>query len=65
MSLSSLPPSLHQQIGIVSTMHCKKVRLAVDAAMADHPSPLDGVNHKWVAGRSDLCTMMSFMTFVL
>ena len=46
-------------------MHCKKVRLAVEAALADHPSPLDGINHKWVAGGWQPMTFLQSMNFDL
>lgn len=38
-----------QQIGIVSTLHCKKVRLAVEDAVSEFPSPLRELDHHWVA----------------
>lgn len=36
-------------IGILNTLHCKKLRLAVVDALREHPSPLDTVDHHWVA----------------
>ena len=42
--------SLPQKIGIVSTLHCKKLRLAVEEAVNEQPSPLEGLNFNWVAG---------------
>ena len=31
-------------------MHCKKIRLAVEDALQEYPSPLENIDHKWVAG---------------
>lgn len=38
-----------QQIGIVSTLHCKKLRLAVEDAVSEIASPLRELDHLWVA----------------
>lgn len=38
-----------QQIGIVSTLHCKKLRLAVEDAISEIASPLRELDHIWVA----------------
>ncbi len=48
---SLLSPPL-QRIGILSTLHCRKVRLAVAEAISDQPSPLADVDHTWVAGET-------------
>ena len=41
-----------QQIGIVSTLHCKKLRLAVEEATLATPTPLEGLGHGWVSGET-------------
>eukprot|EP00731_Ephydatia_muelleri_P037908 Em0597g3a len=35
--------------GIVNTLHCKKLKLAVEHALSDQPCPLDSIGHAWVA----------------
>ena len=35
-------------MGIVSTLHCKKLRLAVEDALRESPSPVGGLDHTWV-----------------
>ena len=44
-----LPP---QRVGVVSTLHCKKLRLAVEAATSAEASPLQTIDHRWVAGET-------------
>ena len=36
-------------MGILSTLHCKKLRLATEEAIKEHPSPLAELNHEWVS----------------
>lgn len=36
-------------IGILSTLHCKKLRLAVDEALHEYATPLEHLDHRWVA----------------
>ena len=43
-------------MGILSTLHCKKLRLAVEEALGEHPGPLEGVDHKWVGGKLTLAS---------
>jgi hypothetical protein len=43
------PSLLLQQIGVVSTLHCKKLRLAVEEATRATPTPLEGLGHNWVS----------------
>lgn len=37
-----------QQIGILSTLHCKKLKLAVLDALSAQPSLLSELDHNWV-----------------
>lgn len=39
---------LLQQVGILSTLHCKKLKLAVLDALGAEASPLAELNHEWV-----------------
>lgn len=41
--------AIQQQIGILSTLHCKKLKLAVTDALSDHPSSLSKFSHECVA----------------
>lgn len=36
---------------MVSVLHCKKIRLAVEDELSDAPTPLSYLDHEWVAGQ--------------
>lgn len=38
-----------QHIGILSTLHCKKLKLAVADALSEQQSSLSDLDHEWVA----------------
>ncbi len=37
-----------QRLGVVSTLHCKKLRLAVEDALLEVPCSVGGLDHHWV-----------------
>ena len=45
-----LLPLILQRLGVVSVLHCKKLRLAVEDELADAPTALSTLDHHWVAG---------------
>ena len=47
----SLSLSLSQRLGVLNVLHCKKLKLAVEDAIAESPSPLSYLDHHWVAGK--------------
>ncbi|XP_003384204.2 PREDICTED: uncharacterized protein LOC100634848 [Amphimedon queenslandica] len=39
------------RLGVLNVLHCKKLKLAVEDAVADAPSVLSYLDHHWVAGK--------------
>lgn len=50
---------------MLNVLHCKKLRLAVEDAIADVPSPLSKLDHRWVAGKTNLYYCIMWHTLYL